>query len=438
MAFNNFTVNVVSFSETAGDDWAIANPSVSLTITPNTGYSIDVINFSAITPLPSYVNTVVFNQNGDNIDCVITYTTPSIMPSADVLVSLCIQGYASEIPIVVVGTAVSGGLTNVSTPAPGDLPSSFSSSGEWDTSSTVFTQAVIASSGYYFVTKPNLSINQGSRKDYTITSIESTDSEGRLVQVTFSVSYKFPVDNVSGDEIVLTANAIQYYDPPVEITSYQFNSANVINTGGETRTFTIYGIEGANWDLQCVYTPGNINIINTSGTIDATGKATVSVVFPATVSVNRTFTFTLTGDLASSFDTANGQTSTPFVAQYKLSSLGLVFSTTDAAVTVGPISNINYFPFVNVPRIIYTVTATSTSPFTLNPTPVAKGLNWSNQGTPVPPQDFEFNMVSQEFTINNSLTVGVPSTLTATVVVSVAVAGIVDATSTLDLDDILA
>jgi len=47
-------------------------------------------------------------------------------------------------------------------------------------------------------------------------------------------------------------------------------------------------------------------------------------------------------------------------------------------------------------------------------------------------------MISQEFTINNSLTVGVPSTLTATVVVSVTVAGIVDATSTLDLDDILA
>ena len=438
MAFNNFTVNVVSFSETAGDDWTIANPSVSLTITPDTGYSIDVINFSAITPLPSYVNTVVFNQNGNNIDCVITYTTPSVMPSADVLVSLCIQGYASEIPIVVVGTAVSGGLTNVSTPAPGDLPLSFSSNGEWDTSSTVFTQPVIASPGYYFVTKPNLSINQGNRKDYTITSVESTDSEGRLVQVTFSVSYKFPVDNVSGDEIVLTANAIQYYDPPVEITSYQFNSANVINTGGETRTFTIYGIEGANWDLQCVYTPGNINIVNTSGTIDATGQAVVSVVFPATVSVNRTFNFTLTGDLASSFNTANGQTSTPFVAQYKLSSLGLVFSTTDAAVTVGPISNINYFPFVNVPRIVYTVTATSTSPFVLNPTPVAKGLNWSNQGTPVPPQDFEFTMISQEFTINNSLIVGGVSTLTATVVVSVAVAGIVDATSTLDLDDILA
>ena len=438
MAFDNFTVNIVSFSETAGTDWTIANPSVLLTITPDAGYTIIAANFSPITPLPTYVSSVVFTQNGLNVDCVITYDSPSVMPSINVLISLCIQGYASETPIIVVGTAESGGITNVSMPAAGDLPLNFSSSGTWDTTATVFTQAIVALAGYYFPTTPTLSISQGNRKNYTVTSVKSFDSENRLVQVTFSVSYKFPADNASGDTLILTANAIQYYDPPIRITSYQFNSANVINAGGETRTFTIYGIEGANWDLQCVYTPGNINIVNTSGTIDATGKAVVNVVFPATTNVNRTYNFALTGDLATSFNTANGQTSTPFVAQYKLSSLGLVFSTTDAAVTVGPISNINYFPFVNVPRIVYTVTATSTSPFVLNPTPVAKGLNWSNQGTPVAPQDFEFGMISQEFTINNSLTVGVPSTLTAAVVVSVTVAGIVDATSTLDLDDILA
>ena len=437
MAFDNFTVNVVSFSETAGTDWTIANPSVLLTITPDAGYTIIAANFSPITPLPTYVSSVVFTQNGLNVDCVITYDSPSVMPSINVLISLCIQGYASETPIIIAGTAESGGITNVSMPAAGDLPLSFSSSGTWDTSATVFTQAIVALAGYCFPTTPTLSISQGNRKNYTVTSVKSFDSGNRLVQVTFSVSYKFPADNVSGNTLILTANAIQYYDPPIKITSYQFNSTNVINAGGETRTFTIYGIEGANWDLQCVYTPGNINIVNTSGTIDATGQAIVSVVFPATVSVNRTFNFTLTGDLASTFDTANGQTSTPFVAQWKLSTLGLVFSSTDAAITVGPISNISYFPFVNVPRVVYTVTATSTNPFILNPSPVAKGLSWSNQGTPVPPQNFEFNMVSQEFTINNSLVAGGTSTLTASVVVSIAVAGSTDATSTLDLDSIL-
>ena len=437
MAFDNFTVNVLSFIETAGTDWTIANPSVSLTITPNAGYAISAINFSPITPLPTYVNSVVFTQNGLNIDCVITYTSPSIMPSVDVLISLCIQGYAERSTIVISGV-LKGSTSNVSIPASGDLPRNYSGSGEWDTSLLVLTQVVTASTGYFFATLPVLSLSIGNLKNYTITSVKTFDAKNRLIQVVFSVSYKFPEANVAGDLFVLTASAIQYYDPPVKITSYQFNTTNVINTGGETRTFTIYGIAGANWNLQCVQTPGNINIANASGTIDATGQAVVSVVFPATVSVNRTFNFTLTGDLATSFNTANGQTSTPFVVQYKLSTLGLVFSSTDAAVTVGSISNISYFPFVNVPRITYTVTATSTSPFILNPSPVAKGLNWSNQGTPVAPQDFEFDMVSQGFTINNSLIVGGTSTLSAAVIVSVAVAGIVDATSTLDLDDILA
>ena len=438
MAFDNFTVNVVSFPATAGNDWTLDNPQAILNITPNAGYSIDANNFSAISTLPSYVSNVTFAQNGVNIDCIIVYNSPSIMPSVDVVIALCIQGYATETPIVIIGTTKSGGLTNVSIPVPGDFPISFSGSGEWDSSLTVFTQAVVASTGYYFQTMPNLAIVKGNLNEYTVTNIKTFDSENRLIQVVFSVSYKFPVDDVSGDEFVLTANAIQYYNPPVEITSYQFNSTNVINTGGETRIFTIYGAEGANWDLQCVYTPGNINIVNTSGVIDAKERVDVSVVFPATVSTNRTFTFTLTGDLAASFDTANGQTSTPFVSQYKLSSLGLVFSTTDAAITVGPASLINYAPYATSGNFLYVVTATSTSPFVRSTIKGDGSYFWSNQGTPVAPQNFEFDMVSQEITINNSPVFGGTSTLSATVIVNVVTAGNIDATSTLNLDDILA
>jgi hypothetical protein len=92
MAFDNFTVNVVSFNETEGVDWTQSRPSVTLTITPNAGYAIDVANFSPINPLPTYVNSVTFSQSGANIECTILYITPSIMPSADVLVALCISG----------------------------------------------------------------------------------------------------------------------------------------------------------------------------------------------------------------------------------------------------------------------------------------------------------------------------------------------------------
>lgn len=433
MAFDNFTVNVVSFTETAGTDWTIANPSVLLTITPDAGYTIIAANFSPITPLPTYVSSVVFTQNGLNVDCVITYDSPSVMPSINVLISLCIQGYASETPIIIAGTAESGGITNVSMPAAGDLPLNFSSSGAWDTNATVFTQAIVALAGYYFPTTPTLSINQGNRKNYTVTSVESFDSENRLVQVTFSVSYKFPADNVSGDTLTLTANAVQYYSPPVKITGYQFNTQNVIAQGGETRAFTIYGIAGANWNLQCVYTPGNVNIVNTSGTIDATGQAVVNVVFPATTNVNRTYNFALTGDLATSFNTANGQTSTPSINQYGQASLGLVFTSTNAAITPGATAVRYYLPYSVSQQVIYTVTATSTSTFTVanNPPPA---LAWTGQDPAVPPQDFNYTMVSQTFEVNNLLS---PATLTATVVVNVNTPGSISKTSTLDLDNVL-
>ena len=433
MAFDTFTVNVVSFPETAGNDWTLDNPQVILNITPNAGYSIDANNFSAISTLPSYVSNVTFAQNGVNIDCTIVYNSPSIMPPVDVVISLCIQGYATETPIVIIGTTKSGGLTNVSIPAPGDFPISFSGSGEWNSSLTVFTQAVVASPGYYFQTMPNLAIVKGNLNEYTVTNIKTFDSENRLIQVVFSVSYKFPVDDVSGDEFVLTANAIQYYNPPVKIVSYSFNSQNVIQQAGETRTFTIYGIEGANWDLRCNYTPGNISIVSTSGIIDATGQAVVSVVFPATTNVNRTYNFTLTGDLATNFNTANGQTSTPFVTQYIQSSLSLVFTTTSVHVTPGAAAVRYYLPYSASQTVVYTVTATSNQTFTIaNDPPPA--LAWTGQDPPTPPQDFNYTMISQTFEVNN---LSSPATLTATVVVNVNTPGSISKTSTLDLDNVL-
>lgn len=433
MAFENFTVNVVSFPAAVGLDWTNSYSQITLTITPDTGYSVDSDNFSAITPLPTYVSGVTFTQNGANIDCVITYTSPSIMPPADVLIALCIQGYASETPIIVAGVLKSGGITNVSIPASGELPSNFSGSGEWNSSLTVFTQAVVASPGYYFKTKPVLSVSKGNRSEYTITSVETFDNKKRLIQVVFSVSYKFPVDDVSGNEFILTANAIQYYDPTVEITAYKFNTGTVVNAGGDTRTFTIYGITGANWALTGEYTPGNVSVVNTSGVIDGTGKAVVSIVFPATTNVNRTYNFTLTGDLATSFDTANGQTSTPSVNQYSQSSLSFAFTTTSVNVTPGAASVRYFLPYTNTTTVEYTVTATSSQTLTVANDPPPANL-WTGQDGGVPPQDYIFDVISQDFVVNNLVS---PSTLTANLIVTVFTPGAVDFASVLDLDNVL-
>ena len=428
MAFDNFTVNIVSFPETAGVDWTLDNPSIVLTLVPDAGYSISAANFSATTPLPNYVSSVIFTQNGSNIDCVINYTVPSVMPSVDVLVSLCATGFAEATAVTVSGTIKDCGTSNIGLPKAGDLPTSYSGSGSWDSSQTVFTQSVIPLTGYFFQTEPILALSIGNPSDYTITNVKTYDSDNQLIQIVFTVVYKFPVANVTGDEICLTANAIPVYDPSVLITAYKFNTSP-ISAGSVTRSFTIYGIEGANFALTAEYTPGNVNIVNTSGTIDSTGISVVNVVFPAS-SVNRVYTFTLTGNLASTFDTNAGQTSTPIVYQYIQSTLGFVFSSSDSAITVGAADSRSYLPYSTNQAHTYTVSATSTGSFVL----LNENGNWSNQALGNQPTEYNQSVVSQSFTINNLAS---PSTLTASVLVDVAFAGTADLISTLNLDNVL-
>ena len=69
---NNFSVTIVSFPEVVGVDWTQDNPSVVLLITPDPGYTVTAGNFSATAPLPSYVSSVTFSQDGANINCVVT------------------------------------------------------------------------------------------------------------------------------------------------------------------------------------------------------------------------------------------------------------------------------------------------------------------------------------------------------------------------------
>ena len=169
-------------------------------------------------------------------------------------------------------------------------------------------------------------------------------------------------------------------------------------------------------------------MVNISGVIDGIGKAVVSIVFPATTNVHRTYNFTLTGDLATSFDTANGQTSTPSVNQYSQSSLSFAFTTTSVNVTPGAASVRYFLPYTNTTTVEYTVTATSSQTLTVANDPPPANL-WTGQDGGVPPQDYIFDVISQDFVVNNLVS---PSTLTANLIVTVFTSGAVDFASLLD------
>ena len=425
----NFTVTVVTFDAVAGTDFTQNNPSVVLLLTPDAGYTLTAGDFTATSPLPSFVSSAVFSQNGLNVNCVVNYISPSTMPAADVLIEVCGTGSAVETNLTLAGTVKSCGISYVSNP-PNDLkpPVAYTGSGAFGTSAIVFSQTVTADSGYYFDTEPSLSLTIGVIANYNITSVKTYNTEGLLIEIVFTVNYTFPVGNVTGDELCLIANAIPIYNPPTEIQSYSFNSGQVA-VGGETRSFIINGITGANWALSANYVPGNINIVNTSGVIDSTGQAIVNVIFPATT-VNLTYTFTLTGDLASTFNTSSGQSSTVTVLQLINTDLSLQFSSTNTDITVGAAASRSYIPGNTSYNGFYdyTVSATSVSNFvTVSPISI---VDWSNQSLSAP--QYDFVVTNQIITIDN---VASPKTLTGLVTIEIFGTGTPNLLSVLNLDN---
>ena len=438
MAFDNFTVNVVSFNETEGVDWTQSHPSVTLIITPNAGYAINVANFSPINPLPNYVDSVTFSQSGANIECIILYTSPSVMPSSNVLIALCINGSASLIEVSVAGV-VNYYTTFTSSPTPPSSTAPYSGTGVISSTSEITNLTVIAATGYYFPVLPTASLVVGSLTDYSIVSTLINDAAGNLIQVNFAVNYTFPNYSVTGDRIVVTANAAEIYSPSIKIQSYSMNLANVI-VSGETRPITIYGITGAAWQLQVTESVGGTTIGQFSGTIDSSGSATESIVFPLSA-VDVDYTFTLTGDLASTFCTVapytpclTGQPSVWQIHQYTAQDVSFNLTSTFSSITIGAADTKSFTPLGTPGITAYSVSASkpgSSQDFIFNTTPI--NTDWSNQNGTNPITD-QAVQAPLTIDINNSSD---PKTLVISLNTDISEVGTQPLLSVLNLDNFL-
>ena len=433
MAFNNFTVNIVTFIETAGLDWTISNPSVVLLLTPNLGYNLTASNFSATAPLPSDVSSVVFSQNGNNVNCTVTYISPSVMPANDVLIAVCASGFAEENLISVSGIIKSCGISNVSQPT--NLPLAYTGSGIFGSAATVSVTTATASTNYYFEIEPVLALSIGDLSNYTITSAKTYNAANQLTQVIFTVVYNFPQTSVSGDALCLTANAAVIYSPPVCINSYSFPlSSPTILAGGQTNTYTLNGIVGASYNVSLVNSAGTV-LLNEVGVLDTSGVKAITLVFPATT-VNEIYTLTTTGScIANGIVTASQQPSVITLNQYIDTQLGFGFSSTNSDITVGAITAKTFIPFQNVPGPqLYTVTATSTSNIVLNTTPTTG--DWSGGGGGFYPTDLTYNsyVSLSSYTIDNT---GSVKTLKAELTVVIDQAGIPSLNRILNLDNFI-
>ena len=428
VVIDNFTVSIVSFVEDTGKNVLIDHPTISLLITPNPGYSINAANFSGIDPLPQHVLSVEFFQSGANIECLVTFSSPFVMPDFDVFISLCLQG-SSELSKYSIDGIVNFNLNNTSIPAsiPPPPPIPYHGSGDFGDTLVIFTQAVVPITGGYFPTEPTLVLTIGNTARYNITSTKIYNINGQLTQVNFTVSYTFGKSSVSGDVLTLTASATTVYNPAIEITGYTFSLANVLPTG-DSRTCTINGIPGAAYNL--VYTDILGGIVDTfSGIIGPSGYYQFSVLFPPT-SINNYYTFVLTGDLASSFDTTAGQPSTWIVLQLLQSSLFFQVTSANPYINTSVAQGQAYTPGQALDLIVpYTFVITSTKYMQLLVNPTVSGWTLPTV-VALPNFNYDFEVISTSATINST-----NDTLTLSMQAAISLSGSVAYTSLLNIDD---
>ena len=284
--------------------------TVTLTLVPDEGYVIDAANFSAISPLPSYVSSVTFSQseqNASNITCAVNLTPGAVMPAFDINIDLCISGRAEFLNYCVSGTVVWNKLGFVT---PASLNSPYSLCGSYEQVSNVFTQAISADAGYYFEEAPTIQLSSGNINDYTVSTENVLDSSGNIITTIFTVNYTFPNQNVTNDLWTINGVAQIIYVPTIKITNYNISTAAFPAQGG-FRYDTIYGAPGANFTLNAsadildtgALTPIEFEPIfgaSVSGVIGADGTFPVGVKIP-NVTSNASYTITISGDLQNPF-----------------------------------------------------------------------------------------------------------------------------------------
>lgn len=304
-----YYVTQASFEAEAGDNISAgANPTVTLVISPAPGYTLTHTNFSIGEALPSEVQSAVFSQDGANVNCLVTFAAGFVMPSADVELLIDINGSADERTFTIDGV-YSTTETNTTSTSQNEIV--FSQTAVDGTTVTLFTKTFTATSGYYFDTPPYYYQTQGAQRAddaYIITYVDNALG-GIITGRTFTVKYVIDGQSKTLNDLNFIANAVEIYTAPIEITGYGISFAKIAQ-GGETRYVTIYGDPGAEvtftttapYPVDSFYADNN----TFTQTVGSTGKIVYPLAFPVnTTGSNQTWTFTLSGDLASPFAQTN-------------------------------------------------------------------------------------------------------------------------------------
>ncbi len=426
MALINCSINSASLTKTGGQ--AIGSDNATLTITPNVGYVVEAVDFSVSNvsyasngnsltwtngqngvSLPTGVTSVTLanstsaNTVGNTVIATVDLTDSFVMPSSDTTLIVDIDGSASLQNFTVQGTfeQIGSGLSVANTTTGNWGPVS----GQFNSSSTVFTRTISAASGKYFPTAPTCEIAIGDSSRYTISSSDTTDSNNNITARAFTVTYNFPNQNITGDKIKITGTAIDIPSTTTEITAYSISTEKLPNSG-ETRLYRVYGTPGATFSVAVVDS-SNASVAGISNiTLDSTGTYDYYITFPSISSGVETYTITISGDLSSTFGTSNGQPTSVNIVQQSTVALTLGLTCSDSTVTVPanqsinlPIDEVDFSSSYTNQQYTFYFTVTRTVALYLNTIPTSAFTN-QNQTSGI-----NFNVQSITITNNNTTSV---------------------------------
>ena len=288
-SIDNFTVSEVNWQISTGEEI----PNTVLTLTPNAGYFLDANNFSATTSSP--VSNIYFTQSGDNVSMTVEFDSTPVV--SDLAIPICMNG-RSDLIVFTLQVDYNYSVLNASASLP---PVTINREGIYDSVSNIFTNATFtADTDYYFLNTPTCVVSVGDPNNYTISNTKTYDTNSNLIGISFTAQYTFPSINVSGDLISINASAVALpTQAPIQVRSYSFLNSE-FSSDGETRRFSVFGTQGANWTLTVNNgaTPSTYSSVVPSG-----GQDFLDINIPVGFGVD--YTFTLTGDLISPFPQSN-------------------------------------------------------------------------------------------------------------------------------------
>lgn len=301
---NNYSFSNAVFNVQEG---AVINdqvPNATITISPLSGYTATASDFSTTTPLPDYVQSVTFTQNGLNVICTVTFLSTATMPSANVTIPLCVIGSAEVAEITIDGFFSANVGANV-TGSPNEVSTPFSNSGSQGEVESLFTKSYTAANGHYLITT-GLQVVQGNQSNYNIIQSPTYDSNNRLTSISYDVKYIYPNESISGDRLAIARMiASEIYNPLPKIASYIFDRS-ILNNLSETRILTVLGTPNTAFSATLNDGTTTTTIINNE-VLDSKGRYEQSITFDDLLksSLKRTYTIELTGSYVSDINLPN-------------------------------------------------------------------------------------------------------------------------------------